>query len=167
MAKLDNHIITVESESPGFEVDITKQPIERGLDVTDHVQPKPRTLDLSGRVVGPNAAKIQAYIVKAMENGQIVSYAGRMAFTGLIASFSSPRDYKIADGFTFSMSLMEVRIATSSFVAQLPTPIKVQSAQVVTAGVKQTKAKAKTTKATKQKEPTTVVEFKQGSKWDK
>jgi len=163
MAILSGHRITVETESPGYEVDITTQPIERSVDVTDHVQPRARTLELSGRVVGPEAAKIHSFIVKAMESGQIVSYTGRTTFRGLIGSFSAPRDYKVADGFTFSMQLTEVRIATSSYVAMLPTPIKVQAAKVATAGVKQTKSKSPA--KGKSKEPVTVVKFKEGSKW--
>lgn len=163
MATLAGHKITVETESPGFEVDITTQPIERGADVTDHVQPRARTLELAGRVVGTDAAKIHAFLVKTMESGTIVSYSGRTTFRGLIASFSAPRDYKVADGFTFSMQLVAVRIATSSYVAKLPTPVKVQAAKVATAGVKQTKSKS--TSKGKAKEPVTVVKFKEGSKW--
>ncbi len=164
MAMLAGYVITVESESPGYEVDITSQPIERGVDVTDHVQPRARTLELSGRVVGPDAAKIQAAIVKMMESGTIVSYSGRTTFKGLIGSFSAPRDYKVANGFTFSLQLIAVRIATSSYVSKLPTPVKVQAATVATAGVKQTKTKGKSTG--KNKEKVTVVKFKEGSKWN-
>jgi hypothetical protein len=169
MATLDGYSITVETESPGFKVEITSQPIERGTDVTDHVQPKLRTMDLSGRVVGPSAAEIHAYLIRSMESGKIVKYTGRTQFSGLIASFSAPRDYKIADGFTFSLSLIEVKFATSSYVSALPTPVKVQAAQVVSAGVKQTKStsKGKSKTTTTKKEPMTVVTFKAGSKWAK
>lgn len=163
MATLDGYTITVETETPGYEVDITSQPVEKSVDVTDHVQPKARTLELSGRVVGPEAAKIHAYLIKTMESGTIVNYVGRTFFTGLIASFSAPRDYKIADGFNFSLSLTEIRIATASYVSALPTPVKVQASQVVSAGVKQTKSKSSTKSTT----PTTVVAFKAGSKWAK
>jgi len=165
MATLDGYTITVETETPGYEVNITSQPVEKGVDVSDHVQPKARTLELAGRVVGPDAAKIHAYLIKTMESGQIVKYVGRTLFNGLISSFSAPRDYKIADGFTFSLSLVEIRLATSSYVSKLPTPIKVQAAQVITAGVKQPKSKS--SKSGSSSKPVTVVKFKAGSKWAK
>jgi hypothetical protein len=182
MAKIDGYTITVETETPGYEVAITSQPIEKGEDVTDHVQPKASSLNLSGRVAGPDAAKIHSYLVSAMKTGKIVSFSGRTAFKGLIESFTPPRDYKIANGFTFSMTLVEVPIATSSFVSKLPAPIKVQAAKVVSAGVKQTKSKTSKNKTSKSKTSkgknatakgknqaakVSVVKFKEGSKWAK
>lgn len=172
MAKLGAHYIHVTSEDNDFPVDITTQPVEKGNDVTDHVQPKPRTLSISGSVV-ENAAKIQQFIVKAKDSGQIVKFTGRTTFTGLISGFQPKRTYKNASGFEFTLTMTEVKIAQSSYVEDLPVPVKAQKAKIVNSGTKQTKtskksaAKSTTTKkkASTKKEKVQKVKFKPGSPW--
>lgn len=176
MALIDGKYITVESESPSFPVTVTEQPVEKGINLIDHVQTQARTLSLSGVIVGPEAAKIRAYIIAAKDKGQIINYIGRNQFKGLITDFSTGHEYTIADGFTFSMELREIKIAMSSYVDNLPAPIKTQAAKIVNSGTKQTKEKSssknkKTTKKTtskkktKEKEKVQKVKYKEGSKW--
>lgn len=172
MALIDGKYITVQFESPDFPVVATEQPVEMGINMVDHVQAQARTMSLSGVMVGPEAAKTLAYIIAVKDKGQMVSYAGRMAFKGIITSFSTGHEYTIADGFTFSMELREVRVATSSYVDTLPPPIKAQAAPIVNSGTKQTKdkssdgkPKSNTTDKGKDKDKVEKVKFKSGSKW--
>ncbi|ASS66373.1 MULTISPECIES: phage baseplate protein [unclassified Paenibacillus] len=174
MAKLDGYYIQAETESSGFSAEITEQPVEQGVSLTDHVQRGPRSLSVSGRVVGPQAAEIHKYLMQAYEGGKLVQYTGRVAFRGLIASFSSDRNYSVADGFTYSLELREVLIAKAgAYQGELPAPVKVQAKIINSAGTKQTKTKSgqvkdKTkdkTKAKATKKPPQVVTFKPGSKW--
>lgn len=168
MALIDGKYITVESESPSFPVTVTEQPVEKGITLIDHVQPQARMLSLSGVIVGPEAAKIRAYIIGAKDKGQIINYIGRNQFKGLITDFSTGHEYTIADGFTFSMELREIRIATSSYVDTLPAPIKTQAAKIVNSGTKQTKEKSssknKKTTTTKTKTKTTTTKKKKKRK---
>lgn len=184
MAKVDGHYILVEQESPTFDVDITTQPVEKDIDMTDHVQRKARTMGITGVVAGSGASKILAYLKKASDSGQIVKYVGRMAFTGIISGLATGHTNQIADGYTISFTLTEVRIAKSSYSAKLPTPVKAQTVKIVNSGTKQTKDKtssskdktkdktkdkkkdkAKSSKTKKAKEPVKKVKFKPDSPW--
>ncbi|GGF77213.1 hypothetical protein GCM10010912_22870 [Paenibacillus albidus] len=179
MAQIDGKYITVESESPSFPVSVTEQPVEKGINLIDHIQAQARTLSLSGVIVGPDAAKTRAYIIAAKDKGQIINYVGRNQFKGLITDFSTGHDYTTADGFTFSMELREIRIATSSYVETLPAPIKAQVVKIVNSGTKQTQEKKESNKGDKkedkqkkedkkkekEKEKVEKVKFKEGSKW--
>ncbi|OMF01231.1 hypothetical protein BK124_00710 [Paenibacillus amylolyticus] len=182
MAKIDGHYILVEQESPTFDVDITTQPVEKDIDMMDHVQRKARTMGITGVVAGSDASKILAYLKKASDSGQIVKYVGRMAFTGIISGLATGHTNQIANGYTISFTMTEVRIATSSYSAKLPTPVKAQTVKIVNSGTKQTKDKSKKSKGKsstsstkpkkdkdkktkKEKEPVKKVKFKAGSPW--
>ncbi|MGN7359455.1 phage baseplate protein [Paenibacillus sp. SAF-054] len=179
MATIDGKYIWVDKEPSSFDVDITSQPVEKDIDMTDHVQRKARTLTLNGEVSGEDAAEIHDYLVNASDTGKIVKYIGRMSFSGLISGLSTDRSYQTADGFTFTFTLTEVRIAQSSYINKLPVPVKAQAAKIVNSGVKQTKSnkstkskdkktkdkKKSTKKTSSKKEPVKKVKFKKGSPW--
>lgn len=188
MATIDGKYLLVEQESPTFDVDITTQPVEKDIDMTDHVQRKARTMGITGVIAGTGAAAMLTYLKKASDTGQIVKYVGRVAFTGIISGLATGHTYKIADGYTVSFTLTEVRVAKSSYVDTLPTPIKAQTIKIVNSGTKQTKDKSKKTKnkskttknktkssststkdkskkTKKEKEPVKKVKFKAGSPW--
>lgn len=176
LALIDGKYITVENESPDFPVVATEQPVEKSINLVDHVQAQARTISLSGLISGPDAAKTRAYLISAKDKGRIVKYIGRNAFTGIITGFSTSTSYETADGMTFTMELREIRIATTSYVETLPPPIKAQAAPIVNSGTKQTKDKSSKSKTkdknsskakskTKEKEKVKKVKFKDGSKW--
>ncbi|RPK29872.1 phage baseplate protein [Paenibacillus xylanexedens] len=182
MATVDGKYLLVEQESPGFDVDITTQPMEKDIDATDHVQRKARTMGITGQVSGPGAAAMLTYLKKVSDKGIIVKYVGRVAFMGMISGLATGHSYKIADGYTISFTITEVRIAKSSYVEKLPTPIKAQAIKIVNSGTKQTKDKSKKSKGKsstsstkpkkdkdkktkKEKEPVKKVKFKAGSPW--
>ncbi|MNC28202.1 hypothetical protein D3C75_764010 [compost metagenome] len=143
MAKLDGKYITVETEAPDYPVTVTEQPVEKGVSLVDHVQAGAWTMSLSGLIVGPDADKTRAYIVAAKDKGKVVRYVGRNRFTGVITAFSTSHDYTVANGMTFSMDLRQVRVATSSYVATLPAPVKAQAAAASNKGTQQPKNKSK------------------------
>ncbi|MBP2002567.1 hypothetical protein J2Z69_003653 [Paenibacillus shirakamiensis] len=160
MATINGRYVTIEKEDLGFDVDITQQPVEREIDVSDHVQCKARTLSLSGLVTGDQAAEIHRYLIETNDKGKIVQYTGRSTFRGLMSGFSSSRDYNIANGFTFSMTLTEVHFGNASYVVNLPTPVKVQAAPVVNSGVKQTKENKNNPASTPKKTSTSAAKGK-------
>ncbi|GEM_PF-1545140 len=159
MAKIGKYTITVTTEEFAPDVDIPTQPVEREIDTTDHVQPKAKVLNLAGKVTGKDAPKIHQWLVDTQDRGEIVAYVGRMSLKGLISGLRTTRDYKIANGFDFSFSLTQVRVAETSYVKTLPTPIRTQAAKVVNTG---TAPKEKKKKETKTKKPK-----KQNKKKDK
>ncbi len=146
MAKINDVYITAEKETVNYETDITNEPVEDGEPLTDHVQKKPRILSVGGKIVGKNNTEADAKrtkIIRFMEQGKLVKFIGRNIFSGLIASFSAEQDYKVANGFIFSMTIKEIKIAKSAFNKKLPKPIKIQIATITIAGEKQTKNKKK------------------------
>lgn len=149
MAKIDGHYILVEKEDSNFEVDITQQPVEQDIDISDHVQRKARTLSISGIVSGANAAEVQRYLVEAQDKGKIVNFVGRTTMKGLLSGLSCSRDYTTADGFTFQVTITEILVASTSFAGKLPAPVKAQVVPIINSGVKQTKDKKKSKKKDK------------------
>ncbi|NQX68490.1 hypothetical protein HQN90_20400 [Paenibacillus alba] len=160
MALIKGYYVTVESEDPQFEVEITEEPVEKGVNLTDHVQRKAVSMSISGFILGENADEIRQSLLNSMDSGEIVNYDGRNYFTGLIQNFSPKHDRSTANGFSFSMTLKEVRTAESSYVETLPTPIRAQAAPIISSGTKQTKSKDK-----KEEDSVQKVTFKAGSPW--
>ncbi|WP_079908277.1 phage baseplate protein [Paenibacillus sp. 32352] len=160
MATIDGRYVFVEQEDPSYEVDVTEQPVEDNVSLTDHVQRKARTMNISGMIVGDDAAEIKEYLIRVQDSGSIVEYDGRNYFVGLLTGFTTSHNYKVGNGFTFSASLKEVVIAESSYIEKLPTPIRASAAPVISSGRKQTK-----TKKGKKDEPVEKVKFKAGSPW--
>ncbi|ANS73709.1 hypothetical protein AWM70_03240 [Paenibacillus yonginensis] len=149
MAKIDGRYILVEKEDLTFDVEITQQPVERSIDLTDHVQRKARSLSISGLVVddpagGYKAAEIHRYLVECQEGGKIVDFTGRTTIHGLLSGLSTSRDYTVADGFTFSVTITEVLIANASKGGAVSAQLKPQTQEVKSAGFKQPKNNKKT-----------------------
>ncbi|MED1801778.1 phage baseplate protein [Brevibacillus porteri] len=161
MATINGMYVLAESEDPVYEVDITDQPVEDGIDTSDHVQRKPRAMGVSGFIVGDDAAEIRERLIALADKGETVVFIGRNLFTGVIQSLNTKHDYKVANGFAFSLSLKEIRVVKSSYVETLPTPIKAAVAPVISSGRKQTKQK----KGDKEKEKVEKVKFKAGTPW--
>lgn len=170
MATINGHYFLVTDEAPEYAVDVTDQPIEKEADVTDHVQRKLRNFSITGTVVD-KSAQIEEFLKTAMEKGEVVRYVGRITFTGLITSFTPTRTYRNSTGFDFSITIKEVRFATSSYVKDLPLPVKAQAVKIVNSGTKQTKSNkkskssTKTKKTSKKTEKVEKVKFKPGSPW--
>lgn len=172
MATIDGKYIMAEKEDMTDDVDITQQPIEKDIDITDHVQRKARTLSISGLIAGENAAEMQRFLVEAQDTGKVVEYIGRTTLKGLLSGFSTSRDYTTGDGYTYSLTITEVRFASSSYVSKLSFPIKSQAAKIINSGVKQTKSNKKTKNKKKKSsskkkggQKVQKVKFKPGSPW--
>lgn len=150
MAKIDNYYLLVETETPTFENEITSQPIEKGINVSDHVQRKARTLAISGFVVGPNAAKTLEFLKLSSDRGKIVFYTGRATMQGMITGLTTTHDSVVGNGYAFSLTIIEVQIATSTTSEKLDPPTRAQAAPIINSGVKK-KKESKPKKAAKKK----------------
>jgi hypothetical protein len=135
MAFIDEVYVLVEKEDLAYDVDITEQPVERSIDITDHVQRKAVKLSISGLVAGPKAANIHRYLADCQNSGKIVSFTGRTTLQGLLSGLSTSRDYTTADGFTFSVTITEVLIANSLSTAKVPPALKPQVNDVKGSGL--------------------------------
>ncbi|QOS97547.1 hypothetical protein JNUCC42_13195 [Brevibacterium sp. JNUCC-42] len=141
MATINGMYITVESEEPSYEVDVTEQPVETGINLIDHIRRRATTMSISGVIAGEDAAQIREVIKTLSHTGTIMEYIGRNYFTGIITNFQTKHHHRIANGYEFSATLKEIRIAKSSYIETLPLPIKAQAAPIISAGRKQKKKK--------------------------
>ncbi|MFB6475778.1 LysM domain-containing protein [Paenibacillus glucanolyticus] len=141
MAKLDGHTIHVITEMPAYSVEVTKRPVETGMSITDHVEPQPTILTLEGKILGPNSSSIRSKLKKAMDSGKLVSYKGRNTFADVvIESFDSTHDARTSNGFVFTATLVEIRIAKPSYGA-LESKQQTQVKSTTNGGQKQTQNK--------------------------
>ncbi|MCZ8518888.1 phage baseplate protein [Paenibacillus caseinilyticus] len=160
MAILNGMYLMVEDEEPDYDIDVTEQPVEDNVNLVDHVQRKPVRMPISGLIVGEDAAQIRENLKSLQNNASIVEYDGRNYFVGLIKGLRTRHTNKVANGFEFSFTLVEVRIAEASYAESLPAPIRAQAAPVISSGRKQTKSKT-----AKKTEEVQKVKFKAGSPW--
>ena len=117
MAKLGSYNIGVTNESSDFAVEATSHPVEKGVNITDHVKRELETFSITGKVTGVNAPKAEAYFKNQMYSGKPVVYIGRTRLKNvIILDFKKTEHGRIANGFEFSVTLQEVRIAKSSVV---------------------------------------------------
>ncbi|TCZ76182.1 hypothetical protein E0485_15205 [Paenibacillus albiflavus] len=137
MAKINDIQIMAEKESPEYASDVTEQPVESGISLTDHVRQRAKTLKISGFILGSDAAERRQRILDLWSKGEIVKYVGRNLFSGVIESFSTDHGYKTANGCGFTMSLVEIRIATPEYTSGLSFEVRTQVAKVADAGRKQ------------------------------
>lgn len=115
-SKLGNVYLFVEKESWSDEADIPTYAVEKGLDISDHVQDKPNELTITGIILKDSkhtvAEKIKT-MKKYKNNGTKLTYVGRRTGTNfLIKKISYDSEVTIANGHSFSLSLQEVRIAS-------------------------------------------------------
>ncbi len=129
MALLNNLYIFVEDESLTLDVESTSHPVEKGVEITDHVRRLPCELSIKGKIVDltqknkegkdivtKKASYILAEIKKLKDSGSLITYIGRNALSNMqIQSFSTSHPYTNWGGCDFDMTLKEVRIAKSAY----------------------------------------------------
>jgi LysM repeat protein len=124
MALLGGYEIHVITETPEYSVNVTQYPVEDDIALTDHVERLPSMMTITGKILGPDAANIREKLKEAMYSGQRLDYVGRNAFRQvLIASIETEHDYEVANGYRFTMTLQQVRIAKPSYAPLLNDPI--------------------------------------------
>lgn len=125
MATLNNLYVFVEDESLSHDVESTSHPVEKGVNITDHVQRKPVEISIKGKIVDAGnmkASQILSKIKDLQKNGSLITYSGRNYQTNLqIQSFSTSHPYTTWGGCEFDMSLMEVRIAKPAYTEKKST----------------------------------------------
>lgn len=120
MAKLAGYKIANLQESFNASVNTTSYPVEKGLPLTDSIQRQPKTFSISGKILGNydiEASNIRDNIEKKMNSGAVVKYVGRIKVSNvLITSFTGTYDGTVANGFSTTIDLQEIRIANTPYV---------------------------------------------------
>lgn len=119
MALINGMYIFVQDEKVSHEVESTNHPVEKGIDITDHIKLQPFILSISGKIVnynGINASEILNKILKLQKDGSLISYSGRNAINDLqIQSFQSSHPNTNMGGLDFDMQLKQIRVAQNSY----------------------------------------------------
>lgn len=110
-AYIGNFGIFVTDEDPSYRNQITKKPIEKEADISDHINQDPVSIRVSF-VVNENARDKLDRLEQLRDSKKIYNYQGinrdykNMAVKGL----NTPRNADIKDGFSGSLELQQVRI---------------------------------------------------------
>ncbi len=120
MAYINNYYVFVDSdgESSKRRVSISDHPVEEGLVITDHVQRDPAEIQLSGLLVGSDAETVKSNLEKLQKNGSYVKYIGKEILSkAVILDFDTSRSIEIDGGMEFSMTIREIRVASSAYTS--------------------------------------------------
>lgn len=116
MAKLNGLYIFVVDEDVSYGVEVTEHTVETGIEISDHVKRKGVALSLNGEIVGKNAASVLSKIKQMHQQGVLCSYTGRTTLSNcLITEFSTSHPHTVWGGCEFSMTLKEIRTASTSY----------------------------------------------------
>lgn len=129
MAYINNYYVFVETESVSRGVEVSSHPVEKGMDITDNVKRSPVSISIDGEIVGVNAPAVLSSLTGLHQSGQLVKYSGRNILrNAIIESFDTGHPNTITGGCSFSMTIREIRVANSAYVA----PATTDSTAVVT-----------------------------------
>lgn len=128
------------TESVSYETESSTHPVEKGVNIVDHVQRQPISLSISGVITDTSnkkSAEIVDNIKKLQNSGSLIKYVGRISIGNMqIQSFTTDYSNKTWGGCEFSIELKEVRIAKTAYDAAKSKALakKQTSAQQVSQG---------------------------------
>lgn len=144
MAKLGNISLSITDESINDSVDATSYPVEKGEPFTDHVSLNPKTISLSGYVLGRDSGTRLGKLRDSMRKGEILTYVGRTVVKNIIIlSIDDNRTNEVANGSAVSIKLQVIRIASTSW-NKVPAKQKTQQKKTSKSGKKQVVSKKAT-----------------------
>jgi hypothetical protein len=115
----DIYFTSVADESYDYSNSITENSVEDGSIVSDHIKNNLTKLSINGVLRGITAFPQEEYntLLNYLKNGEILNYVGVQSFSQCAIESLSPSFTKdIANGFAFSMSLKEIRVANKVIV---------------------------------------------------
>lgn len=130
----------------------TDHALEDGQQITDHVQSNPITISLTGVILDDTEAKVLK-LREYREKGEIIDFDYMTALKHVVVTDFS-RDYSadIKDGYAFSMTLKQIKVAKVARFVSVSVPVKQQTKPVSNKGRQQTKkTPAKTAQTNKTK----------------
>ena len=139
MAKLNGLYLFVVDEEKSYGVEVTEHVVEDGISISDHVKRMAMTLSIRGEIVGQNAASVLSSLQSMHMSGTLCRYVGRATLSNcLIVEFSTSHPHTIWGGCEFSMTLKEIRTASTTYKAP-------KTKQTKKTGTQQVKKQSKAT----------------------
>ena len=118
MATIDGLYIWIESEDIAYTMNVTTNPTEQGIDLTDHAEREPIEMSVTGMLLDSEKSSAYEQYTK-LRNWQLackqVKFVGRNVFTGVITDISKSNDYTVGNGAKVSLTLKEIRIANTPY----------------------------------------------------
>ena len=109
---IDVEFSAITKETFDFKNTITEHPVESGSNIADHVANTPITISLKGIIVGEDASAKYQKLVNYWQNATLGLYIGRGSLSNcVIEMFSKDGEASTGNGFQFSISLKQIRIA--------------------------------------------------------
>lgn len=137
MASINGLYVFVIDEEVSHSIEVTEHAVENGIDISDHTKRKAVELNISGEIVGRNAASVMSRLQSMQQSATLCHYAGRTSLSNcLITQFSTSHPHTIWGGCEFSMTLKEIRTASTSY--KKPATQKKQTKKTGTQQVKKT-----------------------------
>ena len=116
MATINGLYVFVIDEEMSHNIEVTEHAVEEGINISDHTKRKAIQLNISGEIVGRNAASVLNKIKTMQRSATLCKYVGRNSFSNcLITEFSTSHPHTIWGGCKFSMTLREIRTASTSY----------------------------------------------------
>lgn len=135
----DVHINVIESESVSESSSTTDHALEDGSQITDHVESDPITIDISGVILDKTDQKLLK-LRKYRETGKILTYKYLNRLENVvIVSFKPDFSKDIKDGYKFSMTLKQIRLAKAPNIVSVSKSVARQTKAVANRGRVQTR----------------------------
>lgn len=119
MALINKFYVHVTKESVKDSITVSEHPVEKGLNLTDNIKRSPVELSLTGEFVAygsKKAADVYKKMRTYMRKGKLVKYQGRKTLSSaLITDIQSEYTSAIVGGFSFTMTLKEIRVAKKAY----------------------------------------------------
>ncbi len=143
----------------------TDHALEDGEQVTDHMKSNPTTISLTGIILDDTEEKVLK-LRNYREKGVTIDFDYMTALKHVvITDFSRDYEAKIKDGYAFTMTLKQIKVAKVAKFVTVSIPVKKQTKPVTKKGRQQTKKTQKSSsKTTKQKynPPVKTKEIRKG-----
>lgn len=132
-------IDSITSESLKESTQTTDHELEDGEQITDHANNDPIEISIDGVIIDSSDQKLLK-LREIRESKTIVSYNYQSRLERmLITSFNPVKSKDIKDGYTFSMTLKQIRLVKAPNVVRVSSGVKKQVKAVTNVGKKNVK----------------------------
>jgi hypothetical protein len=133
----DVFIDSITSVDPGESSNTTDHALEDGEQISDHINNDPITLKIDGIILDKTDGKLLK-LRNYRQKGEILTFNYRYKLeTVVVTSFSPKYNSSIRDGYAFSMSLKQIKLAKAPNIINVSQFVKQQVSNVANAGRKQ------------------------------
>lgn len=120
MALLNGLYVHAKSETIENSYNKTNNPVESGVDITDHIERNLIKLKLEGELIDTptlTAGKMYSQLVLWANAGTLIAFRGRNVFDGVITNVNKVSTSEISNGAEVTIDFEEIRIANSPYTA--------------------------------------------------